>query len=244
MKKTKREKIIMRASVMSVLLLVFLFISVMIVTAAGCNNENTDGITGNNSGDNVSVGFYSENSAGDNVLSITEAKFVLRKVVLGNEHGDNGGDCDVKLGPFVVYLDMTQKVGIAAMAKIPLGTFDEIKFQVHKPSPNEGIGDPDFFESNSRRFSVVVKGFFNGNFFVFKSDVTVAKEIEFEGQPVIIGAVPVVNLTIRLSPYLWFMQEGVLIDPLDENNKNIIDQNIKNSLRRAFRDLDLNGEPD
>lgn len=245
MNKHHRKKIIMRALSMRALLMIFLLISALALLNAGCNNENTEVVTGNSSGDNVSVGFYSENSTGDNTLEITEAKFVLKKLVLDNEHGDNGDhECDVKLGPFVVYLDLTQKVGLAALAKIPLGIYDEIKFQVHKPSPNEGISDPDFFESNSRRFSVVVKGFFNGNPFIFKSAVTVSKEIELEGQPIIIGAIPIANLTIRLSPYIWFAHNGEILDPSNSANEHEIDQNIKNSLRRAFRDLDINGEPD
>jgi hypothetical protein len=79
---------------------------------------------------------------------------------------------------------------------------------------------------------------------VFKSKVTVAKEIEFENHGISISESPVVYITVRVSPFSWFMNNGVLIDPMDENNKHDIDENIKNSLRRAFRDMDLDGNPD
>jgi hypothetical protein len=40
------------------------------------------------------------------------------------------------------------------------------------------------------------------------------------------------------------MDNGTFIDPTENSSHHIIDRNIKHSLRRAFRDMDLNGEPD
>jgi hypothetical protein len=130
--------------------------------------------------------------------------------------------------------------------KVSPGSFDEIHLQIHKPSPQENISDPDFTESTSRRFSVVVKGFFNGVPFVYKSPITVSREIEFVPGPIVLTAASevVVNITISLNPVSWFDSNGVIMDPLDENNWDNIDHNIKESLKRAFRDMDLNGEPD
>jgi len=214
--------------------------SIVIISVSGCKaDENTIMNTGQN--DNVSVGFYSENSAGDNTLILTEAKFLLRKMMLNRDHGEGS---DVKLGPFVVALDLSQKVVLTAITKIPPGDYDEIMFQVHKPNPNENVGDPEFTESTSKRYSVIAKGFYNGVPFVYKSAVTVAKEIEFEGPPVSVTEITVVNVTVRLNPISWFVNNGVILDPTNENNFHDIDQNIKNSLRRAFRDMNKDGEPD
>jgi len=128
---------------------------------------------------------------------------------------------------------------------LPSGLYDEVKFQVHKPTPNDGITDPDFVESNHKRYSVVVRGYYNSVPFAYKSSITVAKEIELEGGPVSIGAAPpMVYLTIRVNPYNWFWENGNFLDPAIENNSHKIDQNIRQSLRRAFRDMDQNGEPD
>lgn len=220
--------------------LVFI-LTVLLMSYAGCNENDGSGVV-NPTGDNVSVGFYSESPQGDNTLILDEAKFLLKEVKL--ERDGDGSDCDIKLGPFIVYLDLNQEVVISALAKIPAGDYSEIKFKIHKPGPNEQISDPDFIESTSRRFSVVARGSFNAIPFVYKSDITVVKEIEFEHHPVSVAEATIVNITIRLSPFEWFMQNGLIIDPLDEGNKHVIDQNIKNSLKRAFRDLDKNGEPD
>lgn len=214
----------------------------LLLLFTSCQNNQSDIITTSGGENNFSAGFYSE-PAGDNSLQLTEVKFVLRKLVLEPEN--NGIECDVKLGPFIIQLDLNSKVVSAGIAKLPAGMYDEVKFQVHKPTPNDGITDPDFVESNSRRYSVVVRGYYNSVPFTYKSGIAVAKEIELEGGPVSVGAVPaIVYLTIRLNPYSWFWENGNFLDPAIENNDHKIDQNIRQSLRRAFRDMDQNGEPD
>ena len=234
-----KQKIFFSAYILFLSTLFILIFTILAVTSPGCKSD--ENVINSAADNNVSVGFYSENAAGDNTLVITEAKFLVRKLMLKHDHGE---ECDVNLGPFVVYLDMVQKVVVVGIAKIPAGDYDDIMFQVHKPSPNENIADPEFIESNSRRFSVIAKGFYNTVSFVFKSDVTVAKEIDFENPPVSIGSVTFINITIRLNPYSWFINNGIILDPMNEDNKNVIKQNIKNSLRWAFKDIDLNGEPD
>lgn len=224
------------------IMLVIFFIGLLLVLPA-CN-ENSDEIISPSAGEeNIGVGFYAEGQGDNNILQITEAKFLLRKLTLKFDEGSH--ECDVKLGPFVVYLDLTPRVVSVGLAKIPFGAYDAIKFQVHKPNPNENISDPDFFHSTSIRYSVVAKGFFNGIPFDYRSSVTVAKEIEFENHPVTVSAAPqVVYVTVRVNPFSWFTEDGVILDPNDENNKHEIDHNIKKSLKRAFRDMDLDGHPD
>jgi hypothetical protein len=221
---------------------VFSILVLALLTYVGCKNEES--VTPTTGDNNVSMGFFAENNSTDNTIVIDEAKFLLRKLDLEVENGEDAQE--VKLGPFVVYLDLNAKVVIAAMAKIPGGSFDEIHFQIHKPSPQENISDPDFTESTSKRFSVVIKGFFNGNRFVYKSPITIAREIEIENHPVTVPASSevIVNLTISLNPYSWFDRNGEILDPTDQNNWNDIDHNIRESLKRAFRDMDMNGEPD
>jgi hypothetical protein len=224
------------------LIILSFFLSALLFALPACKDSGNEIITPSPSGDNVSVGFFSEGQGDNNSIVITEAKFLMRKMTLELEEGEN--ECDIKLGPFIVYLDFTQKVVIAAINKIPPGNYDAVKFKVHKPGPNENIGDPDFTESTSRRFSVVVKGFYNDVPFVYKSDVTVSKKIELENHAVTIAASQLVNITISLNPYSWFTENGVILDPTNTNNSNTIDHNIKQSLRRAFRDINQDGDPD
>lgn len=219
------------------------FTAFLFLFVSGCNNESTVAPGTDN---NVSLSYFNKSAASDNTLVLTEAKFILRKVVLEQEGegGDHGGDKDVKLGPFVVNLDLNQKAVIAALAKLPAGGYDEVKFQVHKLSPNEDVADPEFTESTSRRFSVIVKGFYNDAPFIFKSDVTFAKEIEFEHFPLSVTDATVLNITITLDVVSWFLQDNVILNPADPANLHIINQNIRNDFRRAFRDMNHDGDPD
>jgi hypothetical protein len=219
------------------------FIAFIFLFVSGCNNE-TNVAPGTDN--NISVSYFNQNNTSDNTLVLTEAKFILRKIVLEQEGegGDHGGDRDVKMGPFVVNLDLNQKIVIAALAKIQAGSYDEVKFQIHKLSPNEDVADPEFAESTSRRFSVIVKGFYNDAPFIFKSDVTFAKEIEFENFPLSVSDVTVLNITIKLDVFSWFTGENGILNPADPANLHIINQNIRNDFRRAFRDMNHDGDPD
>lgn len=225
------------------LIILSFFLSALLLILPACNDNQSGDVIGTSGGsDNISVGFYSETEGGDNTLIITEAKFLIRKMTFKREGGEN--ECDVKVGPFVVQLDLTPKVVIAAINRIPVGDYEKIKFQIHKPSPNETISDPDFTESNSKRFSVVARGFYNGIPFVYKSAITVERSIDFESHSVQVAASPLINITVRINPYSWFRQNGSLLDPGNEQNQHEIDKNIKESLKRAFRDINCDGEPD
>jgi hypothetical protein len=148
------------------------------------------------------------------------------------------------MDPFVVNLDVNARVIIAAIAQVPSANYHHLKLQIHKPSPQEVISDPDFTESNNRRFSVVVKGYYYGVPFVFKSAMTAARGINIENSPIFITPTVLVNFTITLDPYTWFYGDGVMLDPMNGNNQNDIDNNIRDSFKRVFRDLDMNGQPD
>ncbi len=215
----------------------------LLLLLSSCQEDQVITTATGSSENNLSAGFYSEGpAANNNMIQLTEAKFILRKMVLKYEHSSN--ECDVKLGPFVVNLDLNSKIVPVGIAKIPPAAYDEIKFQVHKPTPNDGITDPDFIESNSHRYSIVVKGYYNSVPFIYKSDITVAKEIEFEQAPITVNAVQVIYITIRINPYSWFTESGNVLDPAIESNSHMINENIKQSLRRAFRDMNCDGEPD
>lgn len=223
--------------------LILLFASVFIYMG-GCKSETpVTAVNQNQQGSyNTSVASFSENSSSDNTMTLASAKFLLRKIELESEQGEE--ETEIDLGPMVVNLDLTQRAIEFTYAKVIPGVYDEIHFQLHKPSPNENISDPEFIENTNTRYSVIVKGVFNGEFFVYKTDVTVSKEVEFENNPVAITANSMVNITIRVNPYMWFEGTGGMLNPMDPVNKILIDKNIKDSFRRAFKDIDKNGVPD
>jgi hypothetical protein len=50
-----------------------------------------------------------------------------------------------------------------------------------------------------------------------------------------------------VKPYIWFIKNGLYLDPRDTANSNDIDNNIKDNINnnfKAFKDDDKNGLPD
>ncbi|MBL8017241.1 MAG: hypothetical protein JNK43_08230 [Ignavibacteria bacterium] len=218
-----------------------LLLATLLLLLPSCQQDQT--VIPSASGEsNMSVGFFTEVESGDNTLTLSEAKFNVKSMKLDN-HGHHG-ECDVRIGPFVVYLDLLPKYVNATITTIPIGRYESIKFHIHKPNPNEPMPDPDFIESNNRRYSVVVKGTYNGQGFVYKSSINVARKVFLDNYPIEVAERPLINITITVNPYSWFRENGVFLNPMDEGNSHKIDHNIKESLKRAFRDLNCDGWPD
>lgn len=217
----------------------FILFALTFTFASGCNNESPVVPSGSY---NTSLGMFAEGNSSDNTMTLETVKFLLRKIELETDDGENKSE--INLGPLVVNIDMFARVTEFTYAKVLPGVYREIHFQLHKPSPNEIISDPEFFESTSTRYSVIVKGIFNSEYFVYKTDVTVSKEIEFENHSITVPSNSMVNITIRIDPYSWFTKNGQVLNPNEPSDKRYIDDNIRDTFRRAFKDMDKNGEPD
>ena len=48
-------------------------------------------------------------------------------------------------------------------------------------------------------------------------------------------------MTITVEPLSWFIKNGTVLNPNDEANENDIDNNIKDSFNKAFRDNNHDG---
>jgi hypothetical protein len=72
---------------------------------------------------------------------------------------DGAADKDFRSRPFVVSLTDTSLHQIA-VGNVPQGTYDQVKFELHKPDQNEDVPDPDFRERpvGNKRYSIIVIG--------------------------------------------------------------------------------------
>ena len=55
------------------------------------------------------------------------------------------------------------------------------------------------------------------------------------------------NITLKVTPFSWFVKNGVILDPMNAVNINDIDNNIKENINENFKifvDNDKNGQPD
>lgn len=226
--------------------------------------------------DRLSLSFVTQASTtavGTDVVVITKAEVILREVELeaaeteacnepddvaaseGNQDAD-GADGDgpeaagceeFEAGPFRLELPLNSVMALVTI-DAPAGTYEEVEFEIHKVSgddPAEAAfraANPDFVGKSIR-----IEGTFNGQPFVYESDLEVEQEIELSPPLVVVGGTPT-NLTIQIDLGQWFLAAGgALIDPATANkggpNESLVKQNIRRSFR-GFEDDDRDGHDD
>jgi hypothetical protein len=223
--------------------LLILAIIISVTGFYGCNNSSTV-IPPT---DNLSFsGMSSADSIGDSqsYFILDTVKILIKdiKLELAKTSEDS---CDFKIGPFVLFLNLSSSINVINSAIIPAGDYKKIKFEVHKLNDNETLPDPEFADANGR-YSVIVKGWYLGNYFIYKSSKSAHQKLQLP-MNVTISPTYASNITMIVRPYIWFVKNGAYLDPFNPANSNDIDNNIKDNINhnfKAFKDNDRNGIPD
>ncbi len=191
---------------------------------------------------------------GTNTLVITRAQMVLREIELERQEvvdcdaePEPAGCEDFETGPVLIDLPLGPGATPRVEVDIPLGTYVEVEFEVHKVSkddPEDAAfrqAHPDFVDKSIR-----VEGTFNGVSFTYETDLNVEQELDLVPPLLISDTTTRTNLTIRVVLADWFRSaDGRLIDPATANkggvNENLVKDNIKRSMK-AFEDRDNDGD--
>ncbi len=231
-------KLIMKNKIAAVLI-------TLVIAAAGLHGCSDSTVTPSQN-DNLSFSIMSSaDSTGDsqNIIILDTVKILIKDIKLnvGNNNLDSN---NFKVGPFLLFLDLSSNINTISTAVIPAGVYDKIKFEVHKLNDNEAVPDPEFADVNGR-YSVIVKGRYLGNHFIYKSTKSAHQLLNFPD--ISVNSESMTNITMIVKPYIWFIENGVYLSPADPANSNDIDNNIKDNINnnfKAFRDNDKNGVPD
>lgn len=200
-----------------------------------------------NQTDNFNISLMgSQDSAGDsqNILILDTVKILIEDIKL-NVSNSNHDSTNFKVGPYILFLDLRSGINQISSAAIPDGQYDKVKFEIHKLNDNETISDPEFADVNGR-YSVIVKGRYLGNYFVYRSSKSAHQILNFPVN-ISVNSETSTNVTLVVKPYIWFISNDVYLDPGNPANSNDIDNNIKNNFKnclKAFKDDDRNGIPD
>ncbi len=237
----------------------FLFAGIL-VTLAACNTTNPTQLA------DVAVSFTrgtpgaapalfdraGANAA--NALVITSAELVLREIELKRADvtdcdllGENADGCEkFAIGPVLVSIPVGGSVSEEFTLKIPAGSYDEIEFDIHKVSSGDPA-DAQLLAQNPafEDLSIRVVGTFDGQDFVFETDLDVEQELDLF-PPLVIGESVSTNITIAVGLDSWFLDaNGQIVNPGTGNkggvNESLIKENIKNSIE-AFEDNDRDGD--
>ena len=216
-----------------------------LISAAGFYSCSNSPVTSTQN-DNLSFSYMSTADTTDNagILVLDTVKILLKDIKLNVASSNDS--TNFKTGPYVLYLNLNSGVNIIGSAYIPVGTYDKIKFEVHKLNDNETPPDPEFADANGR-YSVIAKGTYNGVRFNFKSDKSAKQKLNFPNA-LVVSASGQSNITLKVQPYSWFIDgSNGFMDPNSPGNHDKIDNNIKDNIKanfKAFKDDDKNGIPD
>ncbi|MGB2869003.1 MAG: hypothetical protein WBD36_11170 [Bacteroidota bacterium] len=162
-------------------------------------------------------------------------------------------------GPFVVHVRDTVAIDFASQTR-PAGTYDGIKFKIHKLQTGEKHEDSD--ERNHRTSSsndssvlgssIVVWGSIlkNGVWTPFTLSLGVEVEFKIKGNFVVSSATNSVDIALNFNMGLWFKSPntGSLLDPTDlsSTNRELFMRAVKSSFGqgRGGRDKNHDGHPD
>lgn len=179
----------------------------------------------------------------DTALELDTVKILIRDIKIKSKSGSDSSS--IKVGPFVVKLNLTGNTTDFAVSNIPPNSYERIKFEIHKIEASEPAPDPEFRDGTdeSLRYSVIVKGKYNMVPFVYKSRKSAKQDLKLEN-PIIVDENGVANLTITVDPFTWFADGTNTLDPTNPANENDIDNKIKESFKKAFRDNNHDGNED
>lgn len=194
---------------------------------------------------------------GADELIVSSVQVVARKLRLGvaagscpadegsSEEGAGSEECPMlKAGPLLLEPPVTEGATSAFTADLPAGTYDRLRFQIHKPA---GSADQAFLLENPGfdGVSIRVQGTYNGSEFSFTTPLTIVEEIPLEAPLEVVEGTPT-DVTLLLEVAAWFVdQTGSLLDPSTptQQARSRIEQNIRRSFK-AFRDRNADGVED
>lgn len=220
----------------------FIILAVLIIYFSACNDLFV--ISNPPDKNKTSVSFKNDVNLNTPLtqVTVTEAKALVTQVEL--ETGGQVEDNQITSGPFVINFLLDGTIAVLDTGTVPDGDFVKVKYNIHKPDDNEIPPDPEFRDgpSGDQRYSFIIKGLVDGSPFTYRSRQSLNVVINLDKMIRLTNSN--LNVTVLFDSNNWFVTNGIVLDPRDPGNSGMIDDNIRNSFRKAFKDDDRNGIPD
>ena len=167
----------------------------------------------------------------DDELVITEIKLFIEEMELDGTRGTK----DFEVENFIINLPLDGSPLILTEGELPPGLYDEFELEIEKPDDDEHVSDRDFRDETGS-YSLVVKGTYQGEDFMFRSREDFEIEIDLF-PPLVIEESGTSVLIVTVDVSGWFKgQDGETLDPNDFRNTERINKNIERSFE-AFEDM-------
>lgn len=166
-------------------------------------------------------------------VEIQEIKLFVEEMELESIQNDS---LDFEIENLIVNLPLDGSPLVLTEQTFPAGIYDEFEIEIEKPDDLDvNVSDPDFRDETGS-YSIVVKGMYNGEEFMFRSSEDFEIDIDLN-PPLEIVEDDNALLVISVDVSSWFKgANGEDLDPKDPANTEQINENIENSFE-AFEDL-------
>jgi len=164
-------------------------------------------------------------------IEIQEVKFFIEEMELESIQNDS---LDFEIENFIVNLPLDGSPLVLIEQEIPAGIYDEFELEIEKPDDDVVVNDPDFRDETGS-YSVVIKGLYEGEEFIFRSREDFEIDIDLN-PPLELGEGGNSVLIISVDVASWFKgSDGEDLDPKDPTNTERINVNIETSFE-GFED--------
>ena len=160
--------------------------------------------------------------------SLTEVKLLVEELELESTMDEDS--LDFEIDDLVVNLPLDGSAIELSTADVPAGVYDEFEMEIEYDD-DTSVNDPDFVNESDDDdgYSIVIKGVYNGEDFMYRSEEDFEIELEFN-PPFEITNSSSPSIAINIDPSGWFKDSsGNDLDPTDPANYEKIDENIENS---------------
>lgn len=181
-------------------------------------------------------------TTGNAQVVIEEAALVVRRVKL--KKSSDTDEKDFKSDALVISIKLDGSKNLAALSQVPVGTYDRIKFEIHKLESSEAAAidlqkNPEFQRFVADGSSIFIRGTYDND----RTDTIAAKPFEFKSRlneeqgydlhpPLEVKTgQSSVEIHLTIDPSQWFMVLDQLQDPSDQRFSSEIERNIKASIK-------------
>jgi hypothetical protein len=178
-------------------------------------------------------------SNGD-TLVISEVKMYLDELEL---ESDNEDSLDFELENALISIPVDGTPYRLTDRVVPAGIYKEFELKVERPDDsNPRPADTDFWDETGR-YSVVVKGTWNGQPFTYRSSQDLEIEIEFNPE-LVVDENNGYTIELNVDYGSWFTANGIAVDPSSALNRSGIESRMRNSFNVLSRDDDDDDDRD
>lgn len=221
-----------------------ILIAALLITT-GCNLAGSD----NNDAKKVAVkmqintGTTAAKFKAISLDSLTEVKFLVEELELESVDNDSA---DFEVENLVVNLPLDGNPLDLTAQNITNGLYDEFEMEIENDEEENTVTDPDFInEGDGNGYSLVIKGSYNGEEFMFRTDKEFEIEMDLNPPLEVSETSGSLSVAINIDPSGWFLDSnGNALDPSDPANKELIENNIENSFDAEGDDNDDDEDDD